>query len=108
PYPYLALASVGLAWWGQVVFEGINSQKAHSGIFKSVIFHLRHHDKAKALLGNDIHYDAERHPSVQGSVNMFKGKADLEFTVEGDKGKATVKFIGNRGEDDWHSRVFEL
>ncbi|TPX67342.1 hypothetical protein SpCBS45565_g03857 [Spizellomyces sp. 'palustris'] len=108
PYPYLGLAAVGLGWWAQTVYGGINSQKAHSGIFKAVLFHLRHDEAAQSLLGDNIQHDPKRHPSVKGTVNMLKGKADIEFLVEGSKGTGLVRFRGVRGEDDWTSQVFTL
>ncbi|KAJ3170110.1 hypothetical protein HDU87_008827 [Geranomyces variabilis] len=108
PYPYLAAATIGLGWWTSIVLGSTNSQKAHSGIFKAVLYHVRHDAAAQALLGNDITYDPQRHPAVKGTVNMMKGNADIEFVAEGDHGAAVVRFRGRRGVDDWDSEVFTL
>ncbi|KAI9100677.1 cytochrome oxidase assembly protein 1, partial [Phlyctochytrium arcticum] len=94
PYPYLALASVGLGWWGQIAFKGINSQKANAGITKAVLYHIRHDDGARALLGENIHHDERKHPSVKGDVNMMKGRADFDYVVEGSKSLGTVHYSG--------------
>ncbi|KAI8826703.1 cytochrome oxidase complex assembly protein 1-domain-containing protein [Fimicolochytrium jonesii] len=108
PYPYLAAATAGLSWWTSVVLSGVNVQKAHSGIFKAVMFHLRHDPTAKQLLGTDITYDAKRDHSVEGDVNMQKGRADFRFGVQGSEGRAEVRFRGSGKGDNWTSEVFTV
>ncbi|KAI8922295.1 cytochrome oxidase assembly protein 1 [Powellomyces hirtus] len=108
PYPYLLAATAGLGWWTSVVLQNINSQKAHSGIFKAVIYHIRHDQQAREMLGDEITHDTKLHPSVKGKINMLKGNADVEFVVEGSKGLGMVHYRGRRGQDEWDSEIFTL
>ncbi|KAJ3279497.1 hypothetical protein HK104_001421 [Borealophlyctis nickersoniae] len=110
PLPYVALTAAGVAFWWDVIAGGINSQKSHSGIFKAVMYHLRHDDKAAQLLGSNIHYDGERHAKVEGFVNMMKGRADITFPVEGSAGLGAVRYRGRRtgNADEWASEIFTV
>ncbi|KAJ3011350.1 hypothetical protein HKX48_006880 [Thoreauomyces humboldtii] len=108
PYPYLVAATAGLAWWSTVVYRNISSQKSHTGIFKAVMFHVRHDARAAQLLGSDILHDPLTHPAIKGRANMMKGNADVEFVVAGDKGEGTVRFRGRRQGEVWVSETFDL
>ncbi|RKO86726.1 cytochrome oxidase assembly protein 1, partial [Blyttiomyces helicus] len=95
-------------FWVTTVTGGVNSQKSHSAIFKALIFHLRHNPAAGEILGSNIAYDPSRHDAVEGTVNMMKGRADIQFRVGGDRGDGIITFRGRRAGDDWISDVFTL
>lgn len=70
--------------------------------------YLNKNDESLKLLGdNIIHNEAV---PVKGTVNILKGKADLEFYVKGEKGDAKVQFKGSRMQDSdfWESSIFTV
>ncbi|KAJ3054633.1 hypothetical protein HK097_001241 [Rhizophlyctis rosea] len=112
PVPYLLLSTAALGFWYSTIVQSINSQKAHSGIFKAVMFYIRRDPRALSLLGANIKYDPETLGDVKGTVTMHRGTADLKWAVEGDNGvRANVHYRGARRtpqEDIWESDIFTV
>jgi hypothetical protein len=80
-----------------------------------VLYHLKRSPDVQALLGTPLSFDYDTN-DVRGSVNMFKGIADIQFTLQGGqddskKKKGVVTFKGSRRRDsgdEWESKVFTL
>ncbi|KAL2912178.1 cytochrome oxidase assembly protein 1 [Polyrhizophydium stewartii] len=110
PVVYLGLGGLGLGFWGYTIVNATNSNRSHNTIFRGIMFHLRHDPQASSVLGTNIHYDETKHRPVAGTFNNFRGVAEFEFTVEGDKAQGTVRFKGRRipDSDCWVSQVFDL
>jgi hypothetical protein len=71
---------------------------------------LKHDTRVEELLGHNVHHNSENH-KVSGSVNMFKGDADVIFEVQGDNDSGLVKFKGFRRPergDLWESQVYNV
>jgi hypothetical protein len=71
---------------------------------------LKHDPKIQELLGPNVHHNSDQH-QVSGTVNMFKGDADLTFEVQGDNDSGLVNFKGFRRPergDIWQSQIYRV
>jgi hypothetical protein len=98
-------AIAGLGFWAHTVYKSLHSEKCHSSIFKSAVHYLRYEPRAIETLGKEIHHDMNKH-SIKGSVNIFKGEADLIFDIEGDLDMGTVELKAKRIQKDlWDTQM---
>jgi sRNA-binding protein len=71
------------------------------------MYHIRHEPKAAEVMGSHIRIDDNT--KFKGDVNHYKGYANLEFNIKGDKGVGKLKVDGRRvGNDEWDLRVLEI
>lgn len=69
------------------------------------MFHLRHDEKIKNLLGDGVILDGV----PTGDLNNVKGVADIKFGIKGANGSAGVEFKGKKdpgGSDTWEYERF--
>ena len=101
------LGLAGVAYWVSSIQKSREIQKIHSPVFKAMLHHLRHDEGVKKLLGESIVVDDSR--SVSGKFNSFKGIAEFQVAIKGEKQKAIVDFKANRISSDcdtWDSSLF--
>ncbi|KAJ3414106.1 hypothetical protein HDV05_007050 [Chytridiales sp. JEL 0842] len=105
--PLAVLGTAGLGVWSYIILGATQSNKGHAPIVRGVMYEIRQDQRAKELLGTNITIPDDA--KFKGDVNHFKGFANLEFKIKGDKGEAMLKMDSRRiSEHDWDVRVLDI
>jgi hypothetical protein len=104
------LAFAAGSFWIHTILNNFNSEKCHSSLFRGIVYALQKNEKILDIIGPNMKYDEKLHPRVKGGFDNFKGNADLEFTIQGEKASGIVKFKGKRYRetDCWVADEFQV
>ena len=72
-----------------------NYQKLSSPVVSSTLYALRHSQKARDYLGDEIYFKNQI-PWIGGELNQLHGRIDIKFAVKGTRNTGTMTFASNR------------
>lgn len=72
-----------------------NYQKLSSPVVSSTMYALRHSQKARDYLGDEIYFKNQI-PWIGGEINQLHGRIDIKFKVKGTKDSGLMRFASNR------------
>ena len=95
-------AFTGFFSWAVYYAHGVQIQ--NTPLFKGVLFTLRQDAKVKRYIGTDLQVDWK----IFGWINHIKGRADIDFEVNGSQGKGKVHLEALRYMEDWYVKVLTV
>lgn len=95
-FVFYSVTFLGFGSWALYFAHG--SQIENTPLFKGVMFTIRQDAKVRKYIGQDIQNDWR----MWGWINHIKGRADLDFDIQGSEGKGHVHLEALRYMADWY------
>ncbi|KAI8873507.1 DUF1783-domain-containing protein, partial [Ramicandelaber brevisporus] len=98
-----------VALWAGSLIVMFNYQRQTTSAVAGAYYTARQHKLVREAIGDKVTY-ASKWPWISGSINNLKGRIDIGFWVQGDKGQGYIRLRTIRPaiQAPWHTVEYTL